>query len=502
MTRAARPFVVPFVALMLATLALPAAVVASSPTAATLTILDSSCSGAPGTLHVGDTVCARAVVTVSSSGSQAYRTFWYGPGAFSPTFQDVHTLSGSGTVTFEDAHQLTVSGVWSVRACKDATCASGTSILASKAFSVSGAPTVAPTSLSVGPAAGTYGETTTLSATLTSGGNPVANAMIAFTLMGGSAGSATTDGSGMATLSGAALGATGAGSYATGVGAAFAGTSTLAESSASGSLTVATAGSSTTVDCPASVTFTGEALEPCTASVTGGGGLDEAVGVTYQDNVDAGAASADATFAGDANHEPSSGHGGFAVDPASSEVSLTCPASVPYTGWAQTPCTASVTGPGGLDQALDVTYANNVLGTATASAAWDGDGNHTGSSASASFEIGFVWFGFDDPIQAGRSYNPGRTIPLKFNIGDGNGQVAQQLGSPTFDRSGNLGACDTTPDDATTPAATPDGGSPFKWTGGQYHYNWSTKGLTPGLYRVFASLGDGTVRHLDVCLSR
>ena len=502
MSRAARPFVLPFVALMLAALAVPGAVSASSPTAATLTILDASCSGAPGTIHVGDTVCARAVVTVSSSGSQAYRTYWYGPGAFTPTFQDVHALSGSGSVTFQDAHQLTASGVWSVRACKDATCVSATSILASKAITVSGAPAVAPTSLSVGPAAGTYGGTTTLSATLTSGGNPVMNATIDFTLTGGSAGSATTDGSGVATLNGVALGATGAGSYATGVGASFAGTSTLATSSATGSLTVARAGSTTTVDCPASETFTGDALEPCTASVSGARGLDEPVAVTYHDNVDAGTAAADATFAGDANHEPSSGHGAFTVDPAPSEVSLTCPTDVPYTGSAQTPCSASVTGAGGLDQAVDVTYANNVLGTATASAAWGGDGNHTGSSASATFEITFVWFGFDDPIQAGRSYNPGRTIPLKFSIGDGSGQVVQQLGSPAFARSGNLGACDTAPDDATAPAATPDGGSPFTWTGGQYHYNWSTKGLTPGLYRLFASLGDGTVRHLDVCLSK
>jgi hypothetical protein len=502
MSRAARPFVLPVVALMLATLALPGIVAASSPTAATLTILDGSCSAAPGTIHAGDTVCARAVVTVSSSGTQSYRTFWYGPGAFTPTFQDVHALSGSGSMTFEDAHQLSTSGVWTVRACKDATCVSGSSILASKAFSVAGAPSVAPTSLSVGPADGTYGGATTVSATLTSGGSPVANATISFTLLGDPAGSATTDGSGVATLAGVALGGTGAGTYQAGVGASFAATSALAASSGSGSLSIARADSATAVVCPASVTFTGAALEPCSASVTGAGGLDQALAVAYQDNVDAGTASADATFGGDANHEPSGGHAGFTVDPAPSEVSLTCPADVPYTGSAQTPCSASVTGAGGLDQGLEVSYANNVLGTATASASWAGDGNHTGSSASATFEITFVWFGFDDPIQAGRSYNPGRTIPLKFSVGDGSGQVAQQLGAPTFGRSGNLGACGTAPDAATAPAASPDGGSPFRWTGGEYHYNWSTKGLAPGLYRLFASLGDGTVRHVDVCLSR
>jgi hypothetical protein len=502
MNRAARPFALPFVALMLATLALPAAVVASSPTAATLTILDSSCSGAPGTVHVGDTVCARAVVTVASSGTQAYRTYWFGPGAFTPTFQDVHTLSGSGSVTFQDTHALNVSGVWTVRACKDATCASGTSILASKAFSVSGAATVSPTSLAVGTAFGTYGGATTLSATLTSGGNPVANASIAFTLAGGDAGSAMTDASGVATVTGVSLGSTGAGSYPTSIGASFAGTSTMAASSGTGALSVARASSTTSVDCPASETFTGDPIEPCTASVTGAGGLDAGVSVTYQDNVNAGTASADATFAGDANHEPSSAQATFTVDPAASSVTLTCPTDVPYTGSAQTPCAAMVTGPGGLDEALDVTYTNNVLGTATASAAWGGDGNHTGSSASASFEITFVWFGFDEPVQPGNRYNPGRTIPLKFSVGDGSGQIVQQLGSPTFDRSGNLGACGTAVDDATGATASPESGSAFKWTGGQYHFNWSTRGLTPGVYRLFASLADGSVRHVDVCLSR
>lgn len=505
MTRAARPFVLPFVALILATLALPGAVVAASPsTPTTLTILDASCSGAPGTVTVGTTVCASAVVTAVATGTEPYRTYWYGPGAFSPTFQDVHALSGAGTFTFQDTHQLDTAGTWIVRACRNSTCTSGSSILASKAFIVAGSSGPAPTTLAVAGAAGTYAGTTTLTATLTttSSSAPISGASVTFTLPSGTAGSAVTDANGVATMAGVDLGGTNAGAYASGVGASFAGDSGKAASSGTAALTVGPAGSSTTVDCPASATYTGDALEPCTASVTGAGGLDQSVAVTYQDNVDAGPASADASFAGDANHDPSEGTGSFTIDPAASSVSLTCPTDVGYTGFAQTPCTASVTGAGGLDQALAVTYWNNVLGTAMASASWDGDGNHSGDSASATFSISYVWFGFDDPIVPGNRYNPGRTIPLKFTFGDGSGQVVQQLGNPTFDRSGNLGSCDAAPDDSTAPAQSPDGGSPFKWTGGQYHYNWSTKGLTPGLYRLFASLGDGSVRHVDVCLGR
>src|ERR1019366_7108390 len=69
-------------------------------------------------------------------------------------------------------------------------------------------------------------------------------------------------------------------------------------------------------------------------------------------------------------------------------VSLSCPASVVYSGLAQTPCTATVTGPGGFSQTLTVSYTNNTnAGTATASASFAGDTKHAASSNSGSFAI-------------------------------------------------------------------------------------------------------------------
>jgi hypothetical protein len=52
------------------------------------------------------------------------------------------------------------------------------------------------------------------------------------------------------------------------------------------------------------------------------------------------------------------------------------------------------------------------------------------------------------------------------------------------------------------PAVTADGGSSYVWDGSQYQYNWSTKNLTAGEYRIFANLADGTVQHVDICLSK
>jgi hypothetical protein len=89
----------------------------------------------------------------------------------------------------------------------------------------------------------------------------------------------------------------------------------------------------------------------------------------------------DATYQGSAS-------GTFRIIPAPSTTTVTCPASVTYNGSPQTPCSANVTGAGGLNQSLIVTYTNNTnAGVATASASYPGDGNHAGSSDTETFTI-------------------------------------------------------------------------------------------------------------------
>ena len=83
--------------------------------------------------------------------------------------------------------------------------------------------------------------------------------------------------------------------------------------------------------------------------------------------------------------------GTFTVGKATSSTVVTCPVSVPFTGAAQTPCSVSVTGAGGLSLAPAASYLNNVgPGTATASYSYVGDANHTGSSDSKTFLITVV----------------------------------------------------------------------------------------------------------------
>ena len=119
------------------------------------------------------------------------------------------------------------------------------------------------------------------------------------------------------TTGGAALsGVVGVGTYVT---RCTGGTSTYFAATVftSGELSVVKAGSSVLVTCPVSVSFTGSALTPCTATVTGAGGLSSSVAVVYTNNINAGTATADATFGGDANHTGSTAtQVSFTVAPA------------------------------------------------------------------------------------------------------------------------------------------------------------------------------------------
>ena len=124
-----------------------------------------------------------------------------------------------------------------------------------------------PTSTSAASASGTYGGTASLSAVLTSGGNPVSGKTINFSLNGNPVGSGTTDNTGTATLPNASLAGINAGSYPTGVQSSFAGDSTYAASSGNGSLNVGLA--TLTVTADNKTMPDGGPVPPLTASYSG-----------------------------------------------------------------------------------------------------------------------------------------------------------------------------------------------------------------------------------------
>ncbi len=86
-------------------------------------------------------------------------------------------------------------------------------------------------------------------------------------------------------------------------------------------------------------------------------------------------------------------NGSWSIAPAPPMTTVMCLAGpFTYTGSPQTPCSASVSGVGGLSLTnLTPTYVNNInagVNTASASYTYLGDTNHTGSMGSATFTIG------------------------------------------------------------------------------------------------------------------
>ncbi|MFN8536155.1 MAG: MBG domain-containing protein [Thermomicrobiales bacterium] len=190
--------------------------------------------------------------------------------------------------------------------------------------------------------------------------------------------------------------------------ATFAGNDDYLGSSDSKPYTIAKASSSTLVTV-ANATYDGNP-HGGTAAVTGAGGLNQSLTVTYTGRAgttygpsttaptNAGSYTASATYAGDANHNTSTDSKDYVINKASSTTTVTVTNATydgnPHGG------TASVTGAGGLNQSLTVSYAGRNgttygpsttpptnAGSYTASASYAGDTNHNTSQDSKDYVI-------------------------------------------------------------------------------------------------------------------
>jgi hypothetical protein len=263
-----------------------------------------------------------------------------------------------------------------------------------------------------------------------------------------------------------------------------------------GGFTIDQAPSTVDVTCTSPVTYSGSPLTPCSATVTGAGNLSQLLTVTYGDNTNAGKATASASYPGDANHTGDTYATSFTIDKATSAVTVTCPTSMDATGNPLTPCTARVTGAGGLDQPLPVAYTNNTMfGTATASATWAGDANHNGSTGRATFTVNpFHLGGFYQPVDMNGVLNTvkaGSTVPLKFELFSGSTELTSTSAVKSFG---------VAPMSCSTTAVTDDveitttGGTALRYdtTGGQFIQNWQTPKTAGSCYQVTMTAVDGS----------
>jgi hypothetical protein len=243
--------------------------------------------------------------------------------------------------------------------------------------------------------------------------------------------------------------------------------------------------------------------------------------VSYADNFNAGNATASAAYAGDANHIGTSDSKTFAISQATPTVSLTWNLWT-YDGAAH-PATGSVTGVGGaVLNPLTFTYYIGVLasgtslpgapsgvGTYTVQATYAGGANYLPASKLKTVSVLYRWDGFLQPINDTAhqglfesSFKLGSTIPAKFQLKKADGTIVQAGALPVFSRSTTPVSCDLQIAPETLDTDTAFNGSTFRWdaTAQQYIYNWSTKGLKSGEYRIYATLDDGSKQYVDICL--
>jgi hypothetical protein len=168
--------------------------------------------------------------------------------------------------------------------------------------------------------------------------------------------------------------------------------------------------------------------------------------------------------------------------------------------------------------AADATSGVDAAGTGCDAVATAPVGSHTvnchatdvagnTNSATLTYVVTYRFDGYLQPINdtahtglLESKFKLGQTIPAKFVIKDANGVVVQQVGNPAFSKTYLGASCGQAVSDTTDPA-TPDAGSVFTWDGSQYHYNWSTKGLPGGEYRITATLADAEKLSVSICLS-
>jgi hypothetical protein len=234
-------------------------------------------------------------------------------------------------------------------------------------------------------------------------------------------------------------------------------------------------------------------LSPCSARATGVGGLDVPVTPTYASNTNAGTATSSASYTGGGNYLASVGSSTFQIAPVTPSASVSCPASVQYTGSAVTPCSGSVSGPG-LTLSVTPSYSSNLVGTATATLNYAGGGNFGPTSASTTFQILYVQTGlFAAPLSGAAQLSTqsfissGSPVTVRATLSTASGAGATGA-------SGNLIVQDLGPGGPTTPVTVVSVANAMTpGTAGVYSYTLSTTGfVSTHYYGVYVTWNDGS----------
>jgi hypothetical protein len=219
---------------------------------------------------------------------------------------------------------------------------------------------------------------------------------------------------------------------------------------------------------------------------------------------DAGAYTVLASFGGSTDYTSATALANFTISKANQTITWATPASI-FDGTAlsgtQLDATVSVIGPAPAGTLTYSPAAGTVLGpglqnlTVTAAATND----YNAATASVVLPVKYAFSGFLPPLSKSLVFAVNRTIPIKFTLSDANGNAITSLSAVT---SLQIQALDVNGNPAGapfTPASTNSQG--LQYNGGQYQFNWQTKGLAAGSYQIVLKLADGTTQTKTIQLT-
>jgi hypothetical protein len=143
------------------------------------------------------------------------------------------------------------------------------------------------------------------------------------------------------------------------------------------------------------------------------------------------------------------------------------------------------------------TPSSNFVGVDTFTYQAKGSDGTLSVPATVTIQVTYKFSGFLPPLSQGLTYAVNRTIPIKFQLADANGKAITSLSAVTSLQI--VPIVNGVPGSPFNPASTNNQG--LQYSGGQYLFNWQTKGLAAGSYQIMLKLADGTTQTKTIQLT-
>jgi hypothetical protein len=146
-----------------------------------------------------------------------------------------------------------------------------------------------------------------------------------------------------------------------------------------------------------------------------------------------------------------------------------------------------------------VTVTNLAAGSHAIKAVYAGHGILLGSSSTLTEQVNYQFSGFLAPLKKTQVFTLGRTLPIKFQLTDFNGNYLSSLSDVQ-----SITANDVTLHDGATGASQDSAnglGLHYDSNAQRFVFDWKSKGLAAGSYTITVTLADGTSHTVTIQLT-